>query len=505
MIKHFRPLASTQEGSFSIFALIIGMVIIVGTAAMLGYMVKDIDFTELDESKLKALNLAEAGLASMYDNLERYYSDDITNLPGSPYSMQFEESGTDLGSYEVTYYYFDDGEDTGYKISSKGVDVSGITRTLEVIVTLQEGGSFFNIFDYVYSQDAVSITGSKEVTVTGPFYINSNFRYTGSTSLYMGPSIINGDMTVTGSSTRVGFPIFVNGDMRVTGSAEIYPEGEQDLLAVFGDIRRTGSAVLGTQENPVELYCTGDISETGSGHIYYYLSPDTYTFDYPGFDVNSYVESVLAGTSVEALVINHDLDIEEDNYFDYSDGINSLYFHEDDGEFILEIEGNVYIDGEVNIGENLNWNKQYTIRYSGKGIMMSPEDINVYCRFKPIIRDDYLNYSNFPSEDMVVLVSDGDIDLSLREAEKYADSDCDDADVYAICIVSGVVDFVKKNTTLKGTAIAGEIDLGTGSGFATICYEESLTGSAPEGLDGSFGSGGDYSLEIQNWQEVQGE
>ncbi len=51
--------------------LIIGLVIIVAITALTQFMFKDIIFTKLDESKLKALNIAEAGISNIFSKYRK--------------------------------------------------------------------------------------------------------------------------------------------------------------------------------------------------------------------------------------------------------------------------------------------------------------------------------------------------------------------------------------------------------------------------------------------------
>src|SRR4030042_4389822 len=79
-------------GNVTILVLIIGLVIIMAITALTQFMFRDIDFTKLDESKLKALNIAEAGIASMFSNIEKFYGDESVILPSSPYSNEVVDS-----------------------------------------------------------------------------------------------------------------------------------------------------------------------------------------------------------------------------------------------------------------------------------------------------------------------------------------------------------------------------------------------------------------------------
>ena len=50
---------------------------------MIRFIYRDVGFTELDENELRALNLAEAGISDMYENLDKYYNAS-EELPASP-------------------------------------------------------------------------------------------------------------------------------------------------------------------------------------------------------------------------------------------------------------------------------------------------------------------------------------------------------------------------------------------------------------------------------------
>src|SRR4030066_2311931 len=197
-------------GNVTILVLIIGLVIIMAITALTQYMFKDIVFTKLDESKLKALNVAEAGIASMLSNVEKYYGDESEILPSSPYSNEVVDSDNNVqGSYTVTYeeIYNDEDELTNYIITSEGTDEgSGQTRTVEVNMGINFSTEI-DIFDYIYSR------GSLE------------FFDIFTTSFINGPLYVAGDLVIRDllsfSNAVSGGKILVGGGLEMEGRSRI--------------------------------------------------------------------------------------------------------------------------------------------------------------------------------------------------------------------------------------------------------------------------------------------
>lgn len=507
MFGIIKKIKESPKGNVSIIAMVAGMVIIVGTASMMGYMVKDINFAELDEAKLRAINLAEAGLSDFYNKIDGYYSGEIESLPASPYSIDIVVDSLTQGNATVEYIplYDDDNEIIGYFITSTGADNTGITRSINMNLIMQSESFEFDIFDYIYSQGSVMVTGNMDVILNGTFFVNDDIKNVGNTNLYLGPTIVSGDLDIMGSSTRVGFPIYVNGNMTASGDCTLLSDEIDPLLVVMQDLEVTGDAIVGSSENPVELYVGGDFSQSGNGVIYFNWSTETYTFDFPEFDVSDYVTEIIDGMGTTSLVIDHDLVIEKDDYFNLTDGTNTLYFHEENSEYLLEINGSVMVNGNITIGEDLKWDRQYGIKYSGKGILISTGDVDIHCRMRPVIREEYPDYTNFPSVDLMMLASAQNMNLSLREAEYIADSNCSLADLYMVGIAGGSITFVKENTTIYGTLIGGNLDFGSGNGYTTVCYAYDLSESIPPSVPPGTSGGGVYSFEEGIWQEVNPE
>jgi hypothetical protein len=292
------------NGNTTIVVLIISFVIILAMTTLVGYMFRDIIFTRFDEGKFKALNIAEAGLADMYSNIEKFYNEEITSLPSSGYSKDVANSDGDIqGNFTITYdrIYNDDGELTNYIINSEGTDLeSGETR--EVRVNL--GVSFsteVNIFDYIYSRGSITFD---DLTIiegnpffNGPTYVRGNVTlrllegryFSGGGKILIGGNL---DMGEWAELEEAG-PINVGGNVEMSGRAYLEHDFDEYMI-VMRDIRMTGNSQIGESSgNPINLCCEGVIDAQGGSHIYYNLPLGDEIFDPPNFDSSVYVNNFM--------------------------------------------------------------------------------------------------------------------------------------------------------------------------------------------------------------------
>ena len=146
-----------KKGNITILIMIMGFAVILLTTAMVGYIYRDIGFTERDKDSLRALNFAESGLANMYSNIEQYnrgtlvYLPDDLPDPDNGYERWVSPEGTSEpeGKFTVKYNtYFVGGSFLidGYEITSEGEDLSsGVKRTVKVNTV------YMDIYDFIYS------------------------------------------------------------------------------------------------------------------------------------------------------------------------------------------------------------------------------------------------------------------------------------------------------------------------------------------------------------------
>ncbi|MBE3092579.1 MAG: hypothetical protein IMZ51_02795 [Chloroflexi bacterium] len=426
-----------KNGNISILVLIMSMAIILLTTAMVGYIFHDIGFTELDKGELRALHFAESGLSNMYYKIESG-----EDLPDSPYTLDIGDPDPE-GRFEVEYEIENKGGLEFYIITSTGVDISsGATRKVKV------GTIYINIYDFIFSGRASGAGQlSGQISVIGPFFV---------------ANIID-DELLGNSSFKKG-PLFVKGDISISGNASIgEPEGVGygPIILVLGGL--INDELFDPENPPDDVY----VSE------YYHKAIDV---TFPIID-DSYIALVVASG---ALVIPGNLFIGDgeiiiDNpEFDYELLEGYLEFNGS----ILEIDGNIVVYGYIEIG-----GKNDTIYYSGNGNLISTGDIAIRGKVRPE------NMNNFPSIDLMALISQNNIDLYAKNGN-YEEPDA------AVMLIAGSkIETQSTNTFLRGGTVSNILTLKQN---ATIYYEtgigEYLTGAIP-----GFGENIRFQTE---WKEI---
>lgn len=450
IIKRILNFQKRKNGSISILVLIMGLAVILLTTAMVGYIFRDIGFTELDKDKLRALHFAESGLSNMYYKIEQYSNSGVPLPSESPdyYTGYVPDPDDPEGSFEVEYEIDDSTEIYRYIITSTGTDISsGVTRTVRVETY------FINILDFIFTgraSGAAQLAG--QINITGPFFV---------------ANII--DDKLTGNSSFNKGPLFVKGDINLTGNASIGEETE--YLHVDGEIYGPIILVMGGLFNG-ELFDPQNPPDDVYVSEYYHKAIDvTLTAiddDYIELVINSGAQPIPGN-----LLIGNEI-IEVDGV-EIIDGYDGLRFN-DDG--ILEISGDIVVYGDIDIGDG-----KYTIEYSGNANLISTGDITIEAKIRPE------DMNNFPSTDLMALISQNNIDLYARGGNY------EEPDAAVMLIADNKVETTKPNTFLRGGTVSNNLVLKVNT---TIYYEtgigDALTAAIP-------GFGENIKLEI-SWKEI---
>ncbi len=529
-------------GNVTIMVLIIGLVIIVAITALTKFMFEDIIFAKLDESKLKALNIAEAGISNMFSEIEKFHNDEISSLPSNPYSEDVLNSDSEIiGSFTVEYeeIYNDDGKLTNYIITSEGTDeYSGQARKIQVNLAVSFSTEV-DIFGYIYSKGGLEFFDLINVPfINGPLYVGEDLvirdliqlgDVVDSDKILVGGNIdLEGYIDIGGPTRIRSQMINVAGDIEMSGAliGSTLIESNSSVvtmaLIVMGDIRMSGSSRIGSSSNPVDLSCHGSIS-TGTGSNIYYNSPiGDDIFDPPKLNVGVYVNNFISQIQEppsDVLVIDEDdmtdgvfvIDPElipveppPNDVFLRANGDNYISFEQgDDGSYYLEVEGNVLINGDIRIGEEIEDSNldspDNDIYYSGKGKLIATGNIDASCGLVPD------SVSDFPTNSLLILMPLGDLDISVDDYNHYL-ADYEDPDVYILGIAGGSAILSSHNAVL-GSLICNQINATDEGGFlgyllgsfATIGYQENLGDSIPEDLPKLVYGGVTFSKQ---WEEV---
>lgn len=439
---------TASKGNVTIIVLIIGMIVIFATSAMISFMIRDIKFTKLDENKLRALNFAEAGISYMCSEIDKYYSGETASLPFEPYPEEYTgsiESGE--GSFTVSYevYPADSGSlVSGYAITSKGMDKSGVMRTVRVNVLT------FNIFNFLYSENSLNYGDivPSGTTIDGPFFTNSDLNLRGRATFLEGPLMVSGSIVLGGNSAigEEGNPIdlFLGGSFEDVNGTPIKPPFSSYSNVFIDDFCNNliGLSMLNISDD----YINNLVVNYGALEV-------------PG---DLYIKD---GAVVPEIVGN------TDNYMYFSHGV-------------LNIKGNIVVYGNVDIGKTSG--NKFTIKYHGKAKLVATGDINVNTQ---VIPDSNLNY--FPEEDLLILISQTGIYVKERNPKSPSYTN---PNIAAMMISSNLIK-TEENTVVRGGLISGTIELDNNT---YVYYEPDIGSSLPEGMPETSNI-----IFAGNWQEIQ--
>lgn len=518
------------RGNVTILVLIIGLVIIVAITALTRFMFEDVVFTKLDEDKLKALNVAEAGVSNMFSNIEKFHNDGIP----LPSSLDLEDvdvvdsNGTVQGSFTVTYEEIKNDQDrlTNYIITSEGTDEgSGQTRTVKVNLAVNFSTEV-DIYSYIYSKGGLEFFDLINISfINGPLYVGGDLVIRDLIAL---GDVVSGDKVLVGGNidmqgyTRLRSEMInVGGDIEMNGSLLGSPIIESSsvetlTMIVMNDIRIKNNSRIGSSSKPVDLSCHGTISKSGSANVYYNEPLGDDLFDPPKLNVEVYVNSFISQIQEppsDVLVIDEGdmtdgvfvidpelipVETPPNDVFFRESGNNSIRFYESSGSYFLEIEGNVLVNGDIKIGEAID-NEDKDIYYSGIGKLIATGNIDASCGLVPT------SIGDFPDESLLILMPVGDLNISVEDYNNNF-GDYEDPDVYILGIAGGTALLSSHNAVL-GSLICGQIDAKDASGFigrllgslATIGYHGDLENNMPEDLPKLVYGGATFSKQ---WEEV---
>ncbi|MHB1274797.1 MAG: hypothetical protein ACYC0D_02760 [Candidatus Humimicrobiaceae bacterium] len=443
--KNILRFIKQPNGSIAIIVLIIGIAIVLAVSALSAYMIKDIRFTQIDEQKLKALNIAEAGISNMFLNIDKYLNKEINalpsddSLPPNSYKGSVISNGIEVGSYLVNYTTPETESNLmpTYTIISKGTEKNGQQRTVKVTIVIASQ------YDFIFSFDTVNGNGkiTSNTNIIGPFMTNGSIDLRGNGGLFEGnPLIINGNLTTGGNSS------------------------------------------IGSIDKPVDLYLGGICDKTLTSG---YADNNIYLSNFYSQKINiqsividdSYIDSIVKNGAAK---VEDDLTIKDNGSFSTAilnqDSSNYLKFTSD--KSTLQISGNIVVSGDIDIGSG------GTIKYEGKGNLIATGNIDINSKLIP------KNMNSFPLNSLMVLIAKNDIDFDIGNSSG-GDFYNPDAAVVGIC---NDTIYIPNNKYIRGNLIGKKLYIGNNS---TIYFEPGISDMMPSGrpLAG-------YFLLSKKWEEI---
>ncbi|MCG9479647.1 MAG: hypothetical protein K9H14_05495 [Actinomycetia bacterium] len=440
---------SKEKGNVTILVLVMAIVILLGTASMIGFVFRDINFTKIDEENLKALSFAEAGIADFQYRL-KMQMDNNQELPATGYSQQLVENEVVEGSYSVSYQPINDGDEViGYDVTSIGIDSSQRQRTIRASLYFR-GTLPFDIYDYIYSDASMNygdITASN-TRIVGPFFTNGNLNLSGGVSFLDGPLYVNGDIILGGNSS------------------------------------------IGEASNPIDLYLGGvfedrngqeiDPLNTGGLANVHISNFSDVLVELPMLVIDdAYIQGLTDKKEIDG-----DLSITDNNISVNNVSVDNLgnYLFFDENE-ILNINGNIVVNGNVNIG--IKEKAPNSIYYKGNGKIIVTGDSSI------IVYYQLVTANAFPQESLMMLLSMSDIFLDFGKSEGSPDAE--------VVAISNNNLNIEENVILIGSFIAGHIDIDNNS---QIYYVEGIREYLPQDIPQSQIML-EHEIIIANWQEIR--
>jgi len=435
----------SNKGNITVLVLIIVLVVILGTTAMVGYLFNDIKFSELDKGKLRALNIAEAGISKMFLEIEKYNKGEISSLPDSLVDVPVVTGGGEIeGYYSVTHESYSTGGSfpiLGYSIISTGTDKSGAIRKVRVNVLTM------NIYDFIFSQDTLSSA-----------------------------------QNIAGNTTIVG-PFLVNGELDIVLGNAAFLEGP---LLVKGNIIIGGNSSIGETSNPINLFMGGSMFDNNGtkidplnppGNVDVYvdnLYNSVFSIYLPEID-DDYMNSVVASGAKE---ITGDLFI--GNGIIEVNGVEIVGGYPGYLEFFggaLHLDKNTVVYGDITFG-----GQNDTIEYSGKANLISTENIYIYSQLIPV------GFINFPEDHLLGVVSKNDIYLYLKSGGSY------DIPGAALMAIANNMIELDNGVVLRGSSVSDNLTMGQN---AKVYFEAGIGDCLPIGMP-EFNN----ILFSLDWQEI---
>lgn len=436
-----------KEGNISILIMIAGMVILLSVSVLAAFVMRDISFSKHDEEKLKALNLAEAGISNFLLEITKYYQGEIKTLPDSPVTGEIRYKNKPAGSYKIDYLSDAGSKDNyyilGYDITSTGFEPGGGHAAINVKISV---GSIYN---FIFSENSVNSEAEKQDqnSISGPFLTNGTFSLTNAIEFSKGPVLIGGNI-IPGEEACIGSPaepvdlFFDSGQKDVPGDIKNFKEYCQNFEIYLNALKKEPVKI---QSLKIDEKYIKEVLSAGAIIV-------------PG-------NLIITEKGIEPYPVNSN----QDNYIKFEDGI-------------LKISGNIIVDGNIIFG---NKEKPQNIFYEGKGNLISKGDILNYAKIVP----SNISSGFFPGKNLLVLTAFNDISFmnpALQNTEfEHPDAAC--AAISKNKILTG------SNQIIRGLFSAKDIYMDKNT---KIYYEAGICDALPTGIPAAS-----FIIFNKSWQE----
>ncbi|MBE0447743.1 MAG: hypothetical protein IBX64_06545 [Actinobacteria bacterium] len=479
----FRRLLKDESGmAVIIVASIMAILAIVGFGVIVTAK-NDFPLTERDRSSMKALHVAEAGINKALWAIGQYGSE-------TPRSFRVDVANfanVDTGTAEVTVI---PDLDTGWiwTITSTG-NYRNSKRILKVCVF---SISMWNMHMGLGQADSIVTTsnGTQGTTsVTGPFYARGNLLLSGNTSIEGGPLFVkDGTVYLENNAVSIGTStdkILAYIEPMASNAAIWDPKAGREV-ALSDD--RVHIKKLSNQVPNIPLPLLKQLSVYREHAA---QESEENVVPYPG--IISKWAPPLSGYKV----LDNDTELSTGNVASrrtYTINSSTGNFGIAGGEFAwdkggkkLYIDGTIFVDGNLIIGDTAN----SEINYYGKGTIVVNGDITIKGRLRP-------EAPYHMSSDAVLGLVTGEsiyIDTSGGGGNNKVTRDV--PDVCGAFFATKKVQFLRNNISFVGSLISGLLDFGSNNNNHLFTYD-----SLPYILPPNMPGGNEYITVTSSWREI---
>jgi|Deesub1362A_J573_1020465.scaffolds.fasta_scaffold12319_2 hypothetical protein len=506
-----------EEGVTTIVVIGLFLVLTILAAGVLTLAVQGLQAVTENRKYVKALNIAEAGLDRVLWDLQEEGINSVLSTP--EFTLTFNDG---IAEVSITTQGAGTFQLKAVSVGRLTEDSSPTTYVKAVEATLFS----INIWDMNFaggSQQSVQ-TGTSGITgngtFIGPIFVRGSLPLGGNSAIYEGPVFIReGQIIVQSNSVTLGTSsdhieyVYIDGDPPIVDKqGDEIPESEWESRGIYIDtlygntpeidLPTLNSTKLRTYRERAENESTDNtlsgttqtapfVNENdviypqvqnafpgvGSGK-YKVLDSDTEnsSLGQGGFNV-----TIGASTPSFGMVdVDGDSEIIDDRpYWEFAwDTTNS----------ILYINGTVFIDGDLTLGDGVN-----TITYMGRGTIVVNGDITL---------KSHLLTADFPQTSAIGLVSAGNFIIQIPTSfSNPSDPYGSNPDIQGAFFALGDVDFSTsaQYTKTRGTIIGGRFIFENIKPILQV--DPDLPDKLPPSLPGSPTEDG-YHASVTSWREI---
>lgn len=447
-----------EKASALIVTFIVGLAILIIGSTILFLVLSELKFVSHDEKEVKALDVAEAGVSKSLWELAATGS-----LPDIEYTVVTDDGTAYLNSSMQNNNF-------SWLINSRGVEDSGVERTVEIEVFV------FNIWGTMFTNTTLSTHGGAvtgNASVTGPFYCKQDLELTGTSEMRVGPLFIrNGNLIFQSASASVGtlaepIDLFVTGEP-LDGQGNYYaPYNGSNNSNLYVDtfshstpdinLPPLGASEIGTARNDADYESTSSCQKV--------LDIDDQTNSNSNLEITSYA-------------VQNRTNIITNMLLDNAQGTEFWLDYTDDDKYVLHINGTVFVDGDVTLGEN-----GLDIFYEGKGTIVATGNVTIYSKLKP-------QDGTFPVINILGIATPASI---IMRTQNDPSSSFTSPDI-ALAAYSTVNTTIEQNIQYRGSLVSGLLTFQNNPDLYT---DSLLSQHLPPNMPGA-----DYLITwTPNWQE----